>query len=518
MRCKGSGKAKVARNMSENCIKKVLIVGGGTAGWMSAAVLLRSLGRGYEIGLVESDDIGIVGVGEATIPSILKFIDLIGLDEDEFMRRTQATFKLGIQFCNWGALGERYIHGFGSMGRKTGLVDFHHYWLRAHQAGRVDRLDDYSINLLACEKNRFMRAQPDNPQSPLADIRHAFHFDAGLLAAYLRETSEKLGVTRTEGKIARVHQHPESGFVRSVQLEDGRELQADLFIDCSGFRGLLIEQTLHTGYDDWSHWLPCDSALAVPCESVEPLLPYTRATAHTAGWQWRIPLQSRIGNGHVFCSRFMAQDEAASILMAHLDGRALAEPRLIRFVTGKRKQFWNKNVVAIGLASGFIEPLESTSIHLIQQGIVRLVELFPNRGFHAADIDEYNRQSATEFEQVRDFIVLHYHATQRRDSAFWDHCRSMPVPDTLRHKIELFSANGRFFRQNDELFNETSWAQVMLGQGIRPLGHHPLVHNTEDEPIYKMLANVKQVMHAVVDRMPTHAQYVAQHCKAPARH
>jgi tryptophan halogenase len=503
-------------SMRDNRLKKIMIVGGGTSGWMAASVLLHSLSKHYQIQLIESDEISTVGVGEATIPSIIKFNTLIGIDEDEFMRKTQATFKLGIQFRNWGAIGDSYIHGFGSMGRKTGLVDFHHYWLKARQSGKVERLDDYSINLLACEKNRFMRARSDNPNSPLADVRHAFHFDAGLFARYLREYSEKLGVTRTEGKITQVHTHPETGFVTSVTMENGDVHTADLFIDCSGFRGLLIEQTLHTGYDDWSHWLPCDSALAVPCESTTPLLPYTRATAHSAGWQWRIPLQSRIGNGHVFCSRFMSQDEATAILMRNLDGKALAEPRLIRFVTGKRKKFWNKNVVAIGLSSGFIEPLESTSIHLIQQGIVRLIELFPNSGFDQADIDEYNRQSETEFEQVRDFIVLHYHATQRNDSPFWDHCRTMDVPDTLKHKTELFGSNGRFFRKNDELFNETSWAQVMLGQGIVPTGHHPLVENTEDEPIFKMLANVKAVMHAVVDKMPTHAQYIADHCKASA--
>lgn len=500
--------------MRENCLKKVLIVGGGTSGWMSAAVLLHSVGKNYRIQLIESDEIGIVGVGEATIPSIIKFNELIGIDENEFMRQSQATFKLGIQFRNWGARGDSYIHGFGSMGRKTGLVDFHHYWLKAHQAGRAPRVDDYSINLLACEKNRFTRANPENPQSPLADIRHAFHFDAGLFARYLRGYSEKLGVTRTEGRIASVQTHPETGFVTSVTMANGDVHDADLFIDCSGFRGLLIEQTLHTGYDDWSHWLPCDSALAVPCESVSPLLPYTRATAHGAGWQWRIPLQSRIGNGHVFCSRFMSQDEATAILLANLDGKALAEPRLIRFVTGKRKKFWNKNVVAIGLASGFIEPLESTSIHLIQQGIVRLIELFPNLGFDPADIDEYNRQATLEFEQVRDFIVLHYNATRRDDTPFWNHCRTMDVPDTLKHKTELFRSNGRFFRKDDELFGEASWAQVMLGQGIHPQGYHPLVDNTGDEPIFRMMDNVRSVMHQVVDRMPTHEQYIARHCKA----
>ncbi len=502
--------------MSENRLKKILIVGGGTSGWMSAAALLHSLGKNYEIQLIESDEISTIGVGEATIPSIMKFNSLIGIDENEFMKKTQATFKLGIQFRNWGAQGDSYIHGFGTMGLKTGLVDFHHYWLKAHQAGQAKRLDDYSINLLACEKNKFTRASVENVNSPLADIRHAFHFDAGLYAAYLRGYSERLGVTRTEGKIVAVQVHPKTGFVTSVTMENGDVHAADLFIDCSGFRGLLIEQTLHTGYNDWSRWLPCDSALAVPCTSVSPLLPFTRSTAHSAGWQWRIPLQSRIGNGHVYCSKFMGQDEATSILLGNLEGKALAEPRLIRFVTGKRKRLWNKNVVAIGLAAGFIEPLESTSIHLIQQGIVRLIELFPSIGFHQADIDEFNRQSQTEFEQVRDFIVLHYNATQRDDSEFWKYCRHMDVPDTLKHKTELFHSQGRFFHKNDELFGVTSWVQVMLGQGIQPLGYHPLVENTADVAILKMMSNVKAVMHNVVDRMPTHEQYIAAHCKAMA--
>ena len=500
--------------MTSNTLKKVLIVGGGTAGWMSAAVLLHSLGTSYQIQLIESDEISTVGVGEATIPSIIDFNRLIGIDEDEFMRETQATFKLGIQFKNWGATGDAYIHGFGSMGHDTGLVSFHHYWLKMHQAGQVERLDDYSINLLACQYNKFTRADPTIPNSPLAHIRHAFHFDAGLYARYLRKYSEKLGVKRTEGKITSVQTHPETGFVTSVTMENGDMLTADLFIDCSGFRGLLIEQTLKTGYDDWSHWLPCDSALAVPCETVSPLLPYTRSTAHSAGWQWRIPLQSRIGNGHVFCSQHMSQDEASSILMNNLDGKALAEPRLIRFVTGKRKKFWNKNVVAIGLASGFMEPLESTSIHLIQQGIVRLTELFPDIGFNQADRDEYNRQCSVEFEQVRDFIILHYKATERADSEFWNYCRTMEIPDTLKSKMALFASNGRIFQVNNELFGESSWLQVMFGQRIRPQGFHPLVDNTSQEKITNLMANVKAVMHGVVKKMPLHEKFIADHCKA----
>ncbi|KAF1710391.1 tryptophan halogenase [Pseudoxanthomonas kalamensis DSM 18571] len=500
--------------MGESGIRKVIIVGGGTAGWMTAAFLSQSLGGSIDIQLIESDEIGIVGVGEATIPPILNFNRALDIDEDEFVRATQATFKLGIQFRNWGAIGDSYIHGFGKMGHSTGVVDFAHFWLKMRQAGKVGRIDDYAINLLACEKNKFLRATGEYENSPLKDIGHAFHFDAGLYAKFLRGYAEKHGVMRTEGKISSVQQHPETGFVASVTLEDGSTHAAELFVDCSGFRGLLIEQTLHTGYDDWSHWLPCNRALAVPCRSVSPLTPYTRSTAHAAGWQWRIPLQSRIGNGHVYCSEYMSDDEAASILMGNLDGEALAEPRLLRFVTGKRKQFWNRNVVAIGLSSGFMEPLESTSIHLIQKAIARLVSFFPGRDFSQVDIDEFNRQSQVEFERIRDFIILHYHATRRSDSAFWNYCRTMPIPDTLRDKIELFRSNGRICQDPSDLFSEISWFQVMFGQGIHPLRYHALVDAKSDELVLRMLADVKRVMHGVVDLMPSHEDFIAKHCKA----
>jgi tryptophan halogenase len=467
--------------------------------------------------LIESDEISTVGVGEATIPSLKKFNLLCGIDENEFVRETQATFKLGIQFKNWGAIGESYIHSFGHIGKNTGLVDFYHYWLKLRQAGKVGRLEDYSINLLACEKNKFRRASEEEADrnTPLALIGHAFHFDAGLYAKFLRTNCEKHGVKRTEGKIRSVQTDAQSGFITSVTMENGDVHKADLFIDCSGFRGLLIEQTLHTGFDDWSHHLPCDSALAVPCESVSPLVPYTRATAHTAGWQWRIPLQSRIGNGHVYCSKFMSQDEATSILLKNLDGPPLAEPRLIRFTTGKRKKFWNKNVVAIGLASGFMEPLESTSIHLIQTAILRLMNFFPNSGFDEADIDEYNRRSAEEFEQIRDFIILHYHANQRTDSDFWKQCRAVDLPENLVNKIKLFRSNGRIFRLHDELFGESSWMQVMLGQGIMPRGYDALVDNTPEAAAAKMLENVKTVIAEVVRQMPRHEEFIDQNCKAP---
>ena len=498
--------------MSNSHIRKVLIVGGGTAGWMTAAFLSQALGEHITIELIESDQISTIGVGEATIPPINNFNAALGIDENEFIKATQATFKLGIEFRNWGELGERYTHGFGTIGQVTGIVDFHHYWLKMFQAGNVDRIEDYSINLLACEKNKFIRASDKYPNSPLNDIRHAFHFDAGLYAKYLRGYSERHGVRRTEGRILSVQQDSGNGFVTSVTMENGDVHDADLFVDCSGFRGLLIEQTLHAGYDDWSHWLPCDRALAVPCASVAPLTPYTRSTAHMAGWQWRIPLQNRIGNGHVYCSSYISDDEAASVLMGNLDGEALAEPRALKFVTGKRRRMWDKNVVAIGLSSGFMEPLESTSIHLIQKGVSRLVSLFPNRGFSQADIDEFNRQSLVEFEQIRDFIVLHYHATRRTDSEFWNYCRTMPIPDSLQRKIDLFRSNGRIYRDNNELFAEASWFEVMLGQGMHPSGYHPLVDAKSDELITNMLADVKRVMHGVVDLMPTHEAFIAEHC------
>jgi len=501
--------------MQDN-IQKVIIVGGGTAGWMCASYLTQAAGKSVEIQLIESDEISTVGVGEATIPPINNFNTALGIDENEFIKATQATFKLGIQFNNWGALGDSYIHGFGSVGQNTGFIGFMHYWLKMQQAGKVDNLDDYSINLLACHTNKFRRASFEIKNSPLEDIGHAFHFDAGLYAKFLRGYAEQRGVKRSEGRIASVQQHPESGFVTSVTLQNGNVHAADLFVDCSGFRGLLIEETLHTGYDDWSHWLPMNRAWAVPCTSVSPLTPYTRSTAHSAGWQWRIPLQHRTGNGHVFCNDYMSEDEARSILLANLDGQALAEPRMLKFVTGKRKKFWNKNVVAIGLASGFMEPLESTSIHLIQKGISRLGAFFPDKGFNPADIDEFNRQSVIEFEQIRDFIILHYHATRRDDSPFWNRVRTMDIPESLRRKIALYESHGRIFRDNDELFTWVSWMQVMHGQGIRAKGYHPLADTKSEELIEKMMADVKRVMHGVVNLMPTHEEFIAQNCKAPA--
>ena len=498
--------------MTHHAVHNIVIVGGGTAGWMTASALSKIVGDSYSIRLVESDDIGIIGVGEATIPHINEFNRALGIDEDAFLRATQGSFKLGIEFVNWGRIGDRYIHGFGRVGQASDALPFHHFWLRLAKLGLAAPLDAYSINTAAPRAAKFLRARADMAGSPLADTAHAFHFDAGLYARYLRTYAEQRGVVRTEGKIAQVQQHTTSGFIESVVLESGERIAGDFFIDCSGMRGLLIEQTLQTGYEDWSHWLPCDRAIAVPCSSTEPLLPMTRSTARAAGWQWRIPLQHRIGNGHVYSSHFMGQDEATDILMRNLDGAALAEPRHLRFQTGRRKQFWKHNCVAIGLSSGFLEPLESTSIHMIQTAISRVVNFFPHAGFDSPDIAEYNRQTQAEYENIRDFLVLHYKLTARDDSAFWNYCRSMPIPEGLQHKMELFHSNGRIYPKKDELFAETSWLQVMVGQGIQPKAYHPFADLRSAAEVAAYVGNVEHVIAKCVNAMPGHAEFIATHC------
>ncbi|GAA0756280.1 tryptophan 7-halogenase [Actinomadura yumaensis] len=497
-------------------LKKILIVGGGSAGWMAAALFSRLFRGLYDITLIESEAIGTVGVGEATIPAIKTFNALIGLDEADFMRRTQASFKLGIQFIDWDRIGSSYIHGFGVIGRDLEWLRCHQYWLKMRAAGRASDFAAYSINTAAALQNRFMRADPQRNGSPLGHIAHAFHFDAGLYAKYLRGLSEAAGVRRREGKIASVQLRPDDGFVQSVTMEDGAVEAADLFIDCSGFRGLIIEEAMKTGYEDWTHWLPCDRALAVPCARTEPFTPYTRATARPAGWQWRIPLQHRTGNGHVYSSRYMDEAEAERILLSNLDGDQLAEPNRIRFVAGKRRQVWNKNCVAAGLASGFLEPLESTSLHLIQSVLTRLVRLMPDGGFDPTTIAEFNRQMDFEYERIRDFVILHYKATQRDDTLFWRDCRDMAVPDTLQRKMDLFRANGRVFREDDELFTEESWIQVFLGQGVIPAGYDPLVDVTPEAEIERFLNDVETVIGKCVAVMPSHADYVARVCSAVA--
>lgn len=500
--------------MQNSIIKNIVIVGGGTAGWMTATALSTLLRGKYNIRLVESDEIGIVGVGEATIPMIQRFNQVAGIDESEFLKETNGTFKLGIEFVNWGKLGDRYMHGFGSIGQDLWTVRFDQYWQKMRRLGKADNLEAYSITRMAAKANKFMPAPTDMVNSPLNDIAYAYHFDANLYARYLRKVCESRGVVRTEGKIAQVSQREGDGHVDAVVLESGERVEGELFIDCSGMRALLIEGALNTGYEDWTHWLPCDRAVAVPCESAATLLPYTRSTAHKAGWQWRIPLQNRIGNGHVYSSQFISDDEAQATLLANLDGKPLADPRLIKFNTGMRKQGWNRNVVAIGLSSGFLEPLESTSIHLIQSAISRLIELFPDQGFDPIVINEYNRQSRFEYERIRDFIILHYKLNQRDDSPFWTACANMSVPESLTHKIELFRSSGRLLRIDNELFSEVAWLQVMEGQNLQAEHYHPLVDLQPEKDTADYLQSVKDVIIKCVDVMPDHAAYIAQHCAA----
>jgi tryptophan halogenase len=495
-----------------DALRRIVIVGGGSAGWMCAAALsVRLAGGPWQIQLIESDEIGIVGVGEATIPPIRGFNALIGLDEDEFLRATGGTFKLGIEFVDWGALGERYLHAFGDVGRPLDGLPFHQHWLRV---GAPGALADYSLTNQAALAGRFMRPRPDMAGSPLADIAYAFHFDAARYAALLRRKSEAAGVQRVEGRIDRV----ETGGagIQRLHLQGGAVVEGDFFIDCSGLHALLLGEALGVPFEDWRHWLPCDRAWAVPTAPHGPLRPFTRATAREAGWQWRIPLQHRTGNGHVFASSFIDDAAARETLLRHLDGPPLAEPRLIRFRTGRRAQAWVGNCVALGLSSGFLEPLESTSLHLIQSGVLRLLELFPAEGLAAADIAEYNRQTADEMAAVRDFIILHYTLTRRSDTPFWQHCRTMAVPASLRDRIELFASHGRLFRHGSELFSEPSWLQVLLGQGPRPRAHHPLAERRPREQTQAFVDDTREVVRRCVAVMPTHAEFISAHCAAPA--
>ena len=496
-------------------LKKILIAGGGSAGWMTAALCSRLFQGLYEIVLVESEEIGTVGVGEATIPAIKKFNELLGLDEDDFLRKTQGSFKLGIQFKNWWRQGESYLHGFGVIGQDLGWLRCHQYWLRMRELGRAGDFDNLSINNAMALSNRFMRARADMAESPIGHIAHAFHFDAGLYAKHLSTYAQARGVKRREGKIVDVTLRAEDGFVQSVTMDDGEVLTADLFVDCSGFRGLIIEQALKTGYEDWTHWLPCDRAVAVPCDRSEQFTPYTRSTAHTAGWQWRIPLQHRTGNGHVYSSQYIDDDAAERVLLANLDGAQRADPLRIRFKTGKRKKIWNKNCVAIGLASGFLEPLESTSLHLIQSAVIRMVRLRPDALYDRRTSDVSNRQPDCEYGRLRDFIILHYKATERGDSPFWRYCRDMERPATLQRKMDLFRANGRVFREDDELFTEESWIQVFLGQGVIPRAYDPLVRVKSDDEIARFLGNIETVIGKCLNVMPSHAEFVAHACPAP---
>ncbi|MEO7277289.1 MAG: tryptophan halogenase family protein [Sphingomicrobium sp.] len=502
---------------TERPIRSVAIIGGGTAGWMCAAAISKSFGRNISVVLVESEEIGTIGVGEATVPHLSAFNRLLEIDEAEFVRQTQGSFKLGIQFNDWGGIGDSYIHGFGSIGHDLGLMPFHQYWLKARAMGKAKDISRYSLNTLAAEQGKFMAAPTDAPpNSPLAGIAYAYHFDATLYARFLRSQAETQGVERVEGKVVGVNQSGETGFVESVELESGQTLSADLFLDCSGFRALLIGESLGVAFEDWTHWLPCDRALVSPCEKVGPPTPYTRSTAHKAGWQFRIPLQHRTGNGHIFSSQFSSNDDAAEILLRTLDGPALGEPKLLKFTSGKRRKLWDRNVIAIGLAGGFLEPLESTAIFLIQSGINRLMSLFPTTACDQALQNTYNDQARFEYERIRDFIILHYHATQRDDSEFWNYVRTMSIPDTLKSYMELFAADGQFFRNGTEMFGITSWVQVMLGQGIYPRGHHPAVDWVADEDMLALVDNVEKVVAMNAQLMPQHEAFIQRCCASPA--
>ncbi|WP_396593461.1 tryptophan halogenase family protein [Brevundimonas sp. R86498] len=491
-------------------LRHILIVGGGTAGWMAVAALSRLTANGVtQVSVVESEAIGTVGVGEATIPPIQNFNGLLGIDEAAFVRETQASFKLGIEFVNWDRIGDRYLHPFGGFGVDMDGVQFHQHWLRRRAGGDETPLLDYSLCAVAARQNRFVKPGRDAPPA-LQSLKYAYHFDAGLYAAFLRRHAEAQGVVRHEGRIVDVALRGEDGFVEAVSLDDGRRLEADLFIDCSGFQGLIIEQALKAGYEDWSHWLPCDRALAVPTPNAGPLTPYTRATAGSAGWRWRIPLQHRTGNGHVYCSAHLSDEDAREELLAGLDAPPLAEPRPLRFVTGRRRAQWVKNCVSLGLASGFLEPLESTSIHLIQSGISRLMTMLPDRRFEPLLIAEYNRLSQQQFEQVRDFIILHYKATRRDDTPFWRQVRDMPVPDSLARKIDLFRATGRLFRYEDELFSEASWVAVLLGQGVIPRTHEPLADAVDPGLTDRRMDAIARVIREVAADMPTHEAFIAR--------
>jgi len=497
--------------MIPNAIRRLVIVGGGTAGWMAAAAISRIMGNlGITIELIESEEIGTVGVGEATIPQINLFNAMLDIDEADFVRATNGTYKLGIEFRDWTHIGHRYTHPFGFYGINMMGVEFHHHWLKGRTLGDMTPLDDYAISVAAAMAGKMEHPRPDQPSSPLSKLGYAFQFDASLYARYLRRMSEARGVVRTEGKIVQVHQNGETGYVESVELENGTRVEGDLFVDCSGFRGLLIEQTLQAGFEDWGKWLPNDRALAVPCALGGDRNPLTRSTARKAGWQWHIPLQHRIGNGHVYSSEHISDDEAAAILLANLDGEALGDPRPLRFKAGRRRKTWDKNVVALGLAGGFLEPLESTSIHLVQTGIAKLMTLFPTRDIKQVEIDRYNKEVEREYVDIRDFLVLHYKATTRDDSPYWDYCRNMPAPDGLQAKLDMFRANGRIFREHEELFTETSWLSVMVGQGIEAGAYHPAADLLPDQETLTRLRHIREVVAATAAALPTQFEFLAQ--------
>jgi len=500
--------------MQQNAIRKIVIVGGGTAGWMTAAPLAQRLGRRCEIVLVESPEIGTIGVGEATLPTIRFYNNVLGLDHADFVKKTQATFKLGIEFKDWGHVGNRFFHGFGDFGPPLNGIQPHHYWMRlARTFDQMPAMENWSMASVMARTNKF--AMPTDTQPRVTDaFTFGYQFDAGLYAAYLRDYAMARGAQRIEGKITSVDQHPETGFVTAVRLDDGRTIEGDLFIDCSGFRALLIEGALKTGYDDWSEYLPCNSALAVPCARVAPLTPYTRSTAKGAGWLWRIPLQHRTGNGHVYSNAFTTDDQARQDLLDGLDGAALDEPRQLRFVTGKRKNSWVKNVVAIGLSAGFVEPLESTSISLIETAVGTLIEQFPDREFRPELATEFNRILNGRYESIRDFIVLHYKLTRRDDTAFWRYCANMKIPDTLAEQIDLFRETGRVTIRDRDGFGLPSFVSMLMGLGVEPKRYDPFADEVDIRQLHGHFAGLRDLIAQAAAKMPDHAAFLERNAKA----
>jgi tryptophan halogenase len=494
--------------LESRSIERVAIVGGGSAGWMTAAMLAHTLRGKCRVELVESEEIGIVGVGEATIPPIRRFNQMLGIDEIEFLRATHGSFKLGIDFVGWGRADHRYFHPFGSFGVEFDGVMFHQFWLREHRLGRAGPLDEYSMAYAMASRGRFQPPNPD-PRQIQSSFDYAYHFDAGLYGQFLRRYSEGREVVRTEGIVANVARDGESGRITSLTLADGRTIEADLFIDCSGFRGLLIGQAMGVGYQDWTNWLPCDRAVAVPCAPGGALTPYTRSTAHAAGWQWRIPLQHRVGNGHVYSSRHISDDEAAAVLLANLDGEPLADPRPLRFTTGRREAFWDKNCIALGLAAGFMEPLESTSLHLVQAGVTRLLALWPDRDFDPLLAEEFNRITGEEYDRIRDFLVLHYHLN-RRDEPLWRECAEMTLPGDLAYRIAHFRNSGRMVSPGIELFQNASWLAVHIGQLNMPERYDPLVDARDTAVAAERVESIRQLAARAAEAMPTHATYLSR--------
>jgi tryptophan halogenase len=491
-------------------IDRICILGGGTAGWMTAAALSHKFkSLPLSIQLIESDEIGTVGVGEATLPHIRSFNNALNISEPDLMKATEATFKLGIEFRDWGRIGDRYIHPFGDFGPNDHAIPFYHLWLRLRTLGDSTRLDEYSYAVMLAEAGRFTHPATDHAKIE-STFRYAYQFDAARYARFLRQYSQANGVIRVEGKVVETKQNAATGFIESVKLERGEVVGADLFVDCSGFRGLLIEQTLKTGYDDWSRWLPCNRAVAVPCETHGPLTPFTRATAKPAGWQWRIPLQHRVGNGYVYCSDFISDDEATRTLLDDLEGPPLAAPNRLYFKTGHRRRFWNKNVVAIGLAAGFLEPLESTSIHLIQEGITELIQLFPNKQFQPSDADEYNRRMSLNFERVRDFLLLHYVANQRDDSELWSYFRNLTLPDSLQEKISAWMTRGLIIKYEFGVFLPPSWIAVMLGQNLIPRGYDRRADATPEKTLLESAAAYREAVRVAVRNAPDHGAFIRQ--------